>query len=67
MMVEQQDKIHAFMRRQAEKRMLFKVASQDPEVAALLEGRHVENPIDPEMFLLKKVIFNGVSINGELG
>ena len=26
--------------------MLLKVAAHDPEVAALVEGRHVENPIE---------------------
>ena len=43
------------MKRDADKRLLIKVASQDPEVAALVEGRHVENPIDSELYLLKKV------------
>lgn len=55
MAMEQRDKVHALMKRESEKRMLLKVAAHDPEVAALVEGRHVENPIDPELFLLKKV------------
>ena len=45
------------MKRESEKRMLFKVAAHDPEIAALVEGRQVENPVDVEMFLLKKVSF----------
>ena len=45
------------MKRESEKRLLFKVAAQDPEVAAILEGRQVESPVDPELFILKKVSF----------
>ena len=54
-LAEEQAKIHALMKRESEKRILIKVAAQDPEVAALVEGRNVENPVDQELFLLKKV------------
>ena len=57
MLTERRDEIHAMMKRESEKRMLFKVAAHDPEIAALVEGRQVENPVDVEMFLLKKVSF----------
>jgi hypothetical protein len=56
MLTEKRDKIHAMMKRESEKRMLFKVAAHDPEIAALVEGRQVQNPVDVEMFLLKKVV-----------
>ena len=52
--------MHDFMRRESEKRLLFKVAAQDPEVAAIIEGRTVENPVDPDLFILKKVCFKYV-------
>ena len=45
------------MKREAEKRLLCKVAAQDPEIAAIIEGRQVENPVDPALFILKKVGF----------
>ena len=55
-LAEEQEKIHAVMKRESEKRILIQVAAQDPEVAALVAGRQVENPVDAELFLLKKVI-----------
>ena len=46
------------MERQAEIRLLKRVAAQDPEIAALVEGKTVDNPVDAEMFKLKKVLQN---------
>ena len=54
-LTEQQGRIHAFMERQSELRILQRVAAQDPEIAALVEGRNVDKPVDPELFKLKKV------------
>ena len=43
------------MERQAELRILRRVAAQDPEIGALIEGKIVDSPIDPEIFKLKQV------------
>ena len=54
LLAEKQAEIHALMKRETEKRQLIKIAARDPEIAALVEGRLVENPVDAELFLLKK-------------
>ena len=54
-LTEQQSEIHAYMERQAELRILRRVAAQDPEIGALIEGKIVDSPIDPEIFKLKQV------------
>ena len=57
-LTEHSQNIHAYMERQAEIRLLKRVAAQDPEIAALVEGKTVDNPVDAEMFKLKKVLQN---------
>ena len=54
-LTEQSQNIHAHMEKQAEIRLLKRVAAQDPEIAALVEGKTVDKPVDVEMFKLKKV------------
>ena len=55
MLTEQSKDIHEYMERQAELRLLKRVSAQDPEIAALVEGKTVDNPKDPELFKLKQV------------
>ena len=57
-LTEHSQNIHAYMERQAEIRLLKRVAAQDPEIAALVEGKTVDKPVDAEMFKLKKVLQN---------
>ena len=54
-LTEHSQNIHAYMERQADIRLLKRVAAQDPEIAALVEGKTVDKPVDAEMFKLKKV------------